>query len=255
MPGIITSSNTTSTGLDCTTARASSPLRAVSTPKYSALSRDARSLKLARMSSTTRTRAVIRDTFTLPDRRLSCFAEVSPNGRQKRHDRDRLGDIGLAAALSDARLVTLHGERRHRDHRDLAQVVIVLQPLGDFEPGNLRQLDVHQDQIRPVLARQPQGLHARSCLQGAIPVGVEQIVEELHVELVVFHNEHGLGQLARLRPPAGAGPDAFLIAHAAARSPAPRTPAPILRGSGSRLCFRTANQLFMMPPAATRKEA
>ena len=33
-------------------------------------------------------------------------------------DRDRLGDVGLAAALADALLVALHGEGGHRDHRE-----------------------------------------------------------------------------------------------------------------------------------------
>jgi hypothetical protein len=33
------------------------------------------------------------------------------------------------------------------------QLVVFLQPFGDFEAGDLRQLDVHQDQVRAVRAR------------------------------------------------------------------------------------------------------
>ena len=39
--------------------------------------------------------------------------------------RDRLGDIGLAAALADPLLVSLHGEGGHRHHRDVVQLLIV----------------------------------------------------------------------------------------------------------------------------------
>ncbi len=31
-------------------------------------------------------------------------------------------------------------------------VVVVLEPLGDFEPGDLGQLDVHDDQVGAMLA-------------------------------------------------------------------------------------------------------
>ena len=75
------------------------------------------------------------------------------------------------------------------------QLVVLLDPLGDFEAGNLGQLDVHQDQVGPVLARQLQRLHAVLGLQGVVAVGFEQIVEELHVELVVLDDEHRLPAL------------------------------------------------------------
>ena len=76
---------------------------------------------------------------------------------------------------------------------------IVLQPFGDFEAGNFGQLDVHQDQIGPVLARQIERLDAVAGADGVVAVRFQQIVEELHVELVVFHDQNGLGH-SSLRP-------------------------------------------------------
>src|SRR5947209_8633857 len=58
------------------------------------------------------------------------LAKIRLHRRQKSRDRDRLGKVGLAAALADALLVPLHGECRDRDHRDGAEVVILLDPLG-----------------------------------------------------------------------------------------------------------------------------
>ena len=40
------------------------------------------------------------------------------DGLQEIDDGDRLGDVGLAAALADLLLVALHRERRHRDDRE-----------------------------------------------------------------------------------------------------------------------------------------
>ena len=39
-------------------------------------------------------------------------------------------------------------------------VRIVLEPLGHFEAGDFRQLDIHQDQVGPVLAREVERLDA-----------------------------------------------------------------------------------------------
>ena len=59
MPGIMTSSRTTSARSRAQICSASGPLRAVRTSKYSAVSRASSSFTLASTSSTTRTRAVM----------------------------------------------------------------------------------------------------------------------------------------------------------------------------------------------------
>ena len=79
------------------------------------------------------------------------------------------------------------------------QLVIVLEPLGDFEARDLGKLDVHQDQIRPMLAREVERFDAVARPDRAVAVGFQQIVEELHVELVVLHDQDGLGHPPTLR--------------------------------------------------------
>lgn len=42
-------------------------------------------------------------------------------------------------------------------------------------------------------ARQPHGFLAAAGLHGRVAMGLQQIVEELHIQLIVFHDHHGLG--------------------------------------------------------------
>src|SRR5262249_9401292 len=121
MPGIITSSSTMSGLVSATFARASTPLKAVTTSKYSAVSLASSSLTLERMSSTTRTRAVMTS------------SDEAAHGFQEAGHRDGFGNIGLAAALADHFLVAFHGEGGDRDHRNGLQRIVLLQPFGDFQ--------------------------------------------------------------------------------------------------------------------------
>ena len=73
-----------------------------------------------------------------------------------------------------------------------AQVVVVLQPLRDLEARDFRQLDVHQNEIGPVRSAQIHRLDPAAGLHDPVPARLDEIVEELHVELVVFDDEHGL---------------------------------------------------------------
>src|SRR5450631_563398 len=138
MSGIMTSSRIMSHSARAQIASASAPLEAVRTSKYSADSRASSSLTLAATSSTTRIRA---DIETLPS------TDKTSDGFNKFSDRNRLRQIGLAAALADAFLVALHGKRGYRDHRNRAQFRVILDPARHFETGHLRQLDIHQDKI------------------------------------------------------------------------------------------------------------
>ena len=90
-----------------------------------------------------------------------------------------------------------------------------------------------------------QRIHAVAGLQGAVAVGVEQIVEELHVELVVLHDQHGLGHCRTSgRRPRSCCCSPDMSCAWQAHLWLPRTLAPILRRPGSRVCFRRPNQLF-----------
>src|SRR5579863_10107080 len=55
--------------------------------------------------------------------------EVLADGFEEVGHRDRLGDVGRAAAGADALLVAFHGEGGDRDDRNVSQGVVVLQPL------------------------------------------------------------------------------------------------------------------------------
>src|SRR3984957_7165675 len=180
IPGIITSSSTMSGIFSSIRFRHSSPLYAVATSKYSAVSFASRSLTLDMMSSTTRTLAVM----TLPDE--------TANGFQEARHRNGLGDVSLASALADHFFVAFHGESGDRDHGNGLQRLVFLDPFGDFQARDFRQLDVHQDQVGMMLARDVERLHAILGLQDVVAMGVQQIVEELHVELIVLHDQYGL---------------------------------------------------------------
>src|ERR1051325_5956302 len=105
MSGIITSSSTMSHSARSHSASASRPLLAVVTSKYSADSRASSSFTLAGTSSTTRIRADT--TQLLPNKSTHRLDEFS--------DRNRLGQIRLAAAFADALFVALHGKSRDGD--------------------------------------------------------------------------------------------------------------------------------------------
>src|SRR3954464_14647154 len=124
-------------------ASASRPDMAVVTSKYSAVSRASSSFTFAGMSSTTRIRAVIGPS--------GCSQKVA-NGFDEFADRDRLRQIGLAAALADPLLVALHGERRDGDDWDDLQLRVVLEPFGDLKARYFGKLDVHQHKVGTVLA-------------------------------------------------------------------------------------------------------
>src|SRR5690606_35357250 len=107
---------------------------------------------------------------------MSCelirFDEL-PNRVDEKADRDGLGKISLAPALADALLVPLHGERRDRDHRNVTEVFVVLDPLRDLEPGNFGELDVHQDEIGTMGARERERVMTVPGLDGCITMGLE----------------------------------------------------------------------------------
>src|SRR5262249_5660330 len=183
MSGIMMSSRMMSHSARAAIASASAPFDAVITSKYSADSRASSSFTLAGTSSTTRIRAVTE---------MNSLPHKSTHGLNELADRNRLGQIGRAAAPADAFLVALHGKGGDGNNRNGAQLRIVLDPARDLQARNLRQLDVHQDQIGPHLADEIERLVAIAGARGLIAVRFQQIAKELHVELVVLHDQDGL---------------------------------------------------------------
>src|SRR3546814_3990834 len=56
----------------------------------------------------------------------------------------------------------------------------LLQPFGYFQPGHLVELNVHQDQIRPVRACHLERFHSVPRLQDGVTLRFQQVMEELH---------------------------------------------------------------------------
>src|SRR5262247_1826257 len=128
----------------------------------------------------------------LTGRNAQADSEKAADGFDELGHGDRLRQIGLATGFADALLVAPHRKGGHREHRNSLELGVLLEPLGHFEPGNFRQLNVHQDQVGTVLAGEIECLDAVARADGMVAISLQQIVEELHVELVVLHDHHGL---------------------------------------------------------------
>ena len=87
--------------------------------------------------------------------------------------RDRLRQIGLATGFPDALLVALHRERGHCDNRNGLELTVFLEPLGYFEPGYFRQLNVHQNQVGAALAGEIEGPDAVARADGMVAVSLQ----------------------------------------------------------------------------------
>ena len=77
-----------------------------------------------------------------------------------------------------------------------------LSHLVTSRPGDLRQLDIHQDQVRPMLAGEVQGLDAVPGADRGVAMRLQEILEELHVQLVVFDDQYGLAHQSYRLPAA-----------------------------------------------------
>src|SRR5262245_21354472 len=118
--------------------------------------------------------------------------EKAADGFDELRHRDRLRQIGLATGFPDALLVALHRKRGHCDNRNGLKLTVFLEPLGYFETGDFRQLNVHQDQVGAVFAGDIERPDAVARADGMVAVSLQQVVEELHVERIVLHDHHGL---------------------------------------------------------------
>src|SRR5690606_10634279 len=96
----------------------------------------------------------------------SGISEIGFDRFNEARNRNRFGNIGLASALPYPLLIPLHGEGRHRDYGNRPQLLILLQAPRDLETGNLRELDVHQNEIRIMFARKRKRLETATRTHG-----------------------------------------------------------------------------------------
>src|SRR6185436_9084173 len=106
---------------------------------------------------------------------------------------DRLGDVAVAAGLEEAVLVAAHGVRGQRQDGDLPGAVVALHLAHDREAVHAGEVNVHQDQVggRVGLAGDRQRFLAAGRLDDVVAALFEQVLDELHVHVVVFDDEDG----------------------------------------------------------------
>ena len=60
-------------------------------------------------------------------------------------------------------------------------------------PETSGKLNIHQDQVWPVLAGKIHSVDSIAGADGLIAMGLQKIVEELHIELIVLHDQDSFG--------------------------------------------------------------
>lgn len=71
----------------------------------------------------------------------------------------------------------------------MRHILIVLEPAGNIQPGNLRQLNVHDDQVRLLNSgnlHHPRAVAALECL---VAKRIKQVAEQAHVQFIVFDDQ------------------------------------------------------------------
>ena len=104
----------------------------------------------------------------LTGRNAQADSEKAADGFDELGHRDRLRQIAFATGFPDALLIAPHRKGGHRDHRNGLELRVFLEPLGHFETGDFRQLNVHQDQIGTVLTGEIEHLEAVARADGAL---------------------------------------------------------------------------------------
>ncbi len=107
-------------------------------------------------------------------------------------DVDGLDQMADEALGQEAFVVLLHGERGQRDHRKVAGGGVVAQRLEGGHAVHARQLDVHQDQVRAVLAGQLDAVFGGSRFRRAKAAVLEEVARKLQVLLVILDDQDQL---------------------------------------------------------------
>src|SRR3989475_7347688 len=111
----------------------------------------------------------------------------------------RLGQVGRGARVHGALAVTAQRKRRHDHERNVRRARIGAQPARRVEPRQLRELDVHEDEIGQLALRHGDPLLAVHRLQEPVRRPAQQLPHDLPVVLVVLDVEHP--PVAHARPP------------------------------------------------------
>src|SRR5829696_9385740 len=135
------------------------------------------------MSSTTRI-------FAAPFWLSTVFLEVAGHRLDELEHVDRLGDVPVEPGLEEVFTIAGHGLRGQRDHRDRLRSLIRLDSSECLDPVDPGKLDVHEDEVGDVLRGQFDRLLAARRLERLVSLRLEDVAEELHVLLIVLHDEN-----------------------------------------------------------------
>jgi hypothetical protein len=115
---------------------------------------------------------------------------------------DRLGQIVAGAQRPSPDRLTPTGIRGQHHDRDVARARITLQPLENFDPGDVGQVKVEDDQVRLLLTRQlesQRALHGGEQLDPGITL--ENLLDERQIREIVLDVENSPSLAGRLKPP------------------------------------------------------
>ena len=147
------------------------------------------------MSSTTRIRAV-----ALAAHRSAPFA-VAPHSGDELDDVDRLRDVVVEPRREEPLAVAVHRLCREGEHGHLRRPFALAKAPERLATVDVRQLDVHEDEVGHVLVRQLDCVLTRGRLESAVAACLEDVSEQLHVLLVVLDDEDELVGQRSAHPP------------------------------------------------------
>src|SRR5215204_4152040 len=130
--------------------------------------------------------------FAAPFWLSTVFLEVAGHRLDELEHVDRLGDVPVEPGLEEVFTIAGHGLCGQRDHRDRLRSLIRLDSSECLDPVDPGKLDVHEYEVGDVLRGQFDRLLAASRLARLVSLRLEDVAEELHVLLVVLHDEDAL---------------------------------------------------------------
>src|ERR1700730_15183719 len=198
--GIMMSSRTRSGSSSRARRSASSPSTAVTTSYPCALSRTRSTSKFVGLSSATSIRGGVRKR-RLPSASPQEFAHFGENDARA----ERFGEIAVASRFQRLRIVAGQGIGRDGDDRDVPQFRICFDSTGRLIAVDDRQLNIHENEVRPDLGCHCNSLFPIDSLQ-YLETGIgEQIVENTSIVLGILDDEYALAHAACLRSSARIG--------------------------------------------------
>ena len=146
-------------------------------------------------------------------------------------DLDGLGEIVEESGLEALLDVAGHRIGAERDDRDMRRRRVCAQDFHRFDPADAGQVDVHQDHLRLIGARELDAeIAVRRAQQAQVGAARDELLDQLQVGRIVFHVEQRAQRRAIAAPAVAPAPRARLPEpQAAARSSGstrPRTRCP-----------------------------